>query len=70
MREQLIQFVRANPFVPFTIALSNGEILPVGSVELIGVGTKLFFYVDLTGIVIHHRISSIHHLGQREDATL
>lgn len=69
MREQLIEFIRATPFVPFTIVLKNGEVFAIKSVELVGVALKLFFFVDPTGIIEHHRISSIHHLGIREDAS-
>jgi hypothetical protein len=66
MRNQLIQLVRANPFVPFTIAMKDREIILIGSVELIGVGTSLFFVVDPSGIIIHHRLSSIYSLGVRD----
>jgi hypothetical protein len=66
MRNQLIQLIRANPFVPFTVTMKDHEVIPIGSVELIGVGTSLFFVVDPTGIIIHHRLSSIYSLGVRD----
>jgi hypothetical protein len=70
MREQLIQLIRATPFTAFSVTLKNGDVLAVKSVELIGVALKLFFFVDPAGIILHYRISSIHHLGVREDATI
>jgi len=66
MKEQLIQLIRAVPFVPFSVSLKNGEVLAVKSVELIGVGAQLFFFVDPTGLICHYRINSIHHLAIRE----
>jgi hypothetical protein len=65
-KEELTRLLRAQPFVPFTVKLRNGDHLFIGGVEMMSTGRNVFSFVDEQGFigwVPYDRIDSI--LGQQ-----
>ena len=67
MREQLIEFLRRQPFVPFVVTLANGEAYPIETVERMSAGQHIFTLVDpQSGLVLFAPYGSILHLAIKD----
>jgi hypothetical protein len=67
MREQLIEFLRRQPFVPFVVTLTGGESYPIETVERMSAGLHVFTLVDpQTGLVLFAPYDAILHLSIKD----
>ncbi|HEY0789551.1 MAG TPA: hypothetical protein VGD78_00685 [Chthoniobacterales bacterium] len=66
MRDQLIQFLRRTPFVPFVLTLRGGGVYPIETVERMSVGNRYFTVVDQEGLILFLPFKAIEHVAIKD----
>ncbi|MBV9489446.1 MAG: hypothetical protein JO069_06945 [Verrucomicrobia bacterium] len=66
MGEQLIRFLRLQPFVPFTVTLKGGDAYAIETVERMSVGQHVCSIVDPQGLTLYVPLGSILHVSTKD----
>ncbi|MBW0001795.1 MAG: hypothetical protein JO015_22075 [Verrucomicrobia bacterium] len=66
MREELTQFLRRVPFVPFVVTTRDGQVCAIETVERMSVGKNACTIVNAEGIILYVPFHAIDHVSMRD----